>query len=163
MLYDDPDATGYYMSSEDGKLQRFDRPGTGLRVYGMQLGDAFLWVGTPQMTAKIKDAAKHTISLSIRDGDKALFDYDIRIDLVVERLAESGKLVPVVAVDEDGRYTGRVLLARFYVGEEYNGRHFTVCFTTDGATTESSGIVEDGYISFMFVNNAGSITVELEP
>jgi len=163
-LYDDPNATGYYMLDADGNPQRFDRPGTGLQVIGYFTADAYLWVGTHAQTARTEGADKHTIRIRIRDGAAVLFDYDIRIDIIIGYIldpATGGKL-PLIALDHTGKNAGVRMLLRLFVGEAYNGRTFLVSYTIDGRTYERQYTVAGGYLSFYLQNTACEIEVTLE-
>ena len=164
-LYDDPDATGYYIIDESGNLQRHDRPGTGMMVTGDFSPDAYLWVGTREETAATKGADAYTIHIRISDGSTTLFDYDIRIDCIIGYVIDSltGEKLPVIAFDSAGKNAGIYMLFRWYVGEAYNGRTFVVTYTINGRTYEQAYIVSDGYMVFRLQNYACEVEVTFSP
>ena len=164
VLCDDPAATGYYMLDADGNAQRYDRPGTGLEIIGYFTDDAYLWVGTREETAQTEGADEHTIRVKITAGDIVLFDYDIRIDLMIEYLQdpETGKRLPLIALDKTGKNAGLYMLFRLFIGEEYNGMTFLISYAQGGQTYEIRYTVTNGYLIFRLQNAAGEITVTLE-
>ena len=164
VLCDDPDMTGYYMLDEDGVAQRYDRPGTGAEVIGFFTSDAYLWVGTPEETARIAGAAEHTIHITITAGNVVLFDYDIRIDLITGYILdpETGMLLPLITLDTNGKNAGLFMTFRLFIGEEYDGMTFRISLTQDGRTYEILYTVKNGYLMFRLKNLPGEVDATLE-
>ena len=160
-LLDDPNSREYYIRRADGTLEKYLRPGTGLEVFGQNLKHAFLWVGTEALREMLFADAKNQLKLKITVNGEMVFDYMIAIDRIVERILEDGKQIPVIDRDADGQYTGKHLTFRYFVGTEYDGCRYEVCIDRNGTVTKMEGTVTDGYITFVAVNEASSITVDL--
>ena len=160
-LWDDPDSREYYVRKEDGSLERNVRPGTGLEVFGYDLQNAFLWVGTEQLRKTLFAEAQNQFNLKITVNGEIVFDYWVAIDRIVERILTDGKLIPVIEWDKDGTYSENVLTFQYYVGHEYDGYRYTVSVVRDGTATEITGTVVDGCIVFQTVNQISSVTVDV--
>ena len=160
-LWDDPDQREYFVRRADGTLEKYLRPGTGLEVFGRDLKDAFLWVGTEQLRKDQFGDAQKLTRLTIRVPGKTLFDYCVAIDHIVERILSDGVRIPVIERDTAGRYAGRLLIYRYHVGSAYNGCRYTVTVEEDGAVREMTGVVANGYVIFTAQSTASSITVDL--
>ncbi len=160
-LWDDPDSREYYVRKEDGSLERNVRPGTGLEVFGYDLQNAFLWVGTEQLRKTLFAEAQNQFSLKITVNGEIVFDYWVAIDRIVERILTDGKLIPVIEWDKDGTYSENVLTFQYYVGHEYDGYRYTVSVVCDGTATEITGTVVDGCIVFQTVNQISNVTVDV--
>ena len=160
-LWDDPDQREYFVRRADGTLEKYLRPGTGLEVFGRDLKDAFLWVGTEQLRKDQFGDAQKLTRLTIRVPGKTLFDYCVAIDHIVERILSDGLRIPVIERDTAGRYAGRLLIYRYHVGSVYNGCRYTVTVEEDGAVREMTGVVANGYVIFTAQSTASSITVDL--
>ena len=164
-LVDDSTQCGYYMLDANGNLQRYDRPGTGLKLTAYFTSDAYLWVGTHEQTAQTEGAAAHTIRVKITAGEDVLFDYDIRIDLVVGHQLDpaTGRKLPIIALDSLGKNTGLYMLFSLYIGEAYDGMTFRIRYSIDGQVYERLCTVNHGTLVFVLRNVACEITVTLEP
>ena len=160
-LWDDPDQREYYVRKDDGSIEQHVRPGTGLEVFGYDLQNAFLWVGTEQLRKALFADAQNQFNLKITVNGKVVFDYWVAIDRIVERILTDGKLIPVIEWDEDGAYAENVLTFQYFVGNEYNGFRYTVAIVCDGTVTEMTGTVTNGYVVFQTVNNVSSIMVDI--
>jgi hypothetical protein len=164
-LVDDSAESGYYMLDANGNLQRYNRPGTGLKLTAYFTSDAYLWVGTHEQTAQTAGADAHTIRVKITAGDAVLFDYDIRIDLVVGHQLDpaTGKKLPIIALDSLGKNAGLYMLFSLYIGEAYDGMTFRISYSIDGQVYERLCTVNHGTLVFVLRNVACEITVTLEP
>ena len=160
-LWDDPDHREYYTRKADGNLELHQRPGTALEVWGYGLEDAFLWVGTEQLRKSLFAQAQNQIKLKITVNGKVVFDYVVAIDRVIEKILTDNELVPVIDWDAEGKYAGKNVTFRYFVGSEYNGSRYTVSIERGGEVTEMTGTVENGYIEFGMINAAATITVNL--
>ena len=160
-LWDDPEQREYYVRKDDGTLELHQRPGTGLEVFGYDLQNAFLWVGTQQLRKTLFEDATNQFNLKITINGKVVFDYCVAIDRVVERILSDGKQIPVIDWDAEGEYAENVLVFRYYVGHEYNDFTYTVSIVCDGTVREMTGKVVNGYVVFQTVNRIDSVSVEL--
>ena len=160
-LWDDPDHREYFVRRADGTLEKYLRPGTGLEVFGRDLKDAFLWVGTEQLRKDQFGDGQKLTRLTIRVPGKTVFDYCVAIDRIVDRILSDGARIPVIEGDTIGRYAGRLLIYRYYVGSAYNGCRYTVKVEENGALREMTGVVVNGYVIFTAQSAAESITVDL--
>ena len=160
-LWDDPEHREYYIRKADGTLEQHLRPGTELEVFGYDLQDAFLWVGTQQLRKTIFAEAKNQIDLKITVDGKVVFDYCVAIDSIIERIAADDKEIPLIDWDADGEYAGKMLTFRYFVGTEFDGFRYKVSVVRDGTATERIGTVRNGYIVFETANEASSVTVDV--
>ena len=160
-LWDDPDHREYFVRRADGTLEKYLRPGTGLEVFGRDLKDAFLWVGTEQLRKDQFGDGQKLTRLTIRVPGKTVFDYCVAIDRIVDRILSDGARIPVIEGDTIGRYAGRLLIYRYYVGSAYNGCRYTVKVEENGTLREMTGVVVNGYVIFTAQSAAESITVDL--
>ena len=160
-IWDDPAHREYFVRKDDGTLEQHLRPGTGLEVYGYGLDDVFLWVGTEDLRESLFEQAHDVIRLKIIVCGETVFDYCVAIDRIIEKILQGDTRIPVIDRDTAGRYAGRRFTFRYFVGTEYNGFRYTVTIEKDGKQNVVTGMVTDGYISFYAVNEASSITVEL--
>ena len=158
-IWDDPDARSYAVRKADGTLETCLRPGTGLEVFGRNLQNTFLWVGTESLRKEIFGHAENTMHLTVTAAGEVLFDYWVAIDRIVGYLAENGTYIPVIEPDDSGTYLRQRLTFRLYVGSQYDGWTFTV----DTGRYQVRGEVEDGYLCFTLPAGQASIQVELAP
>ena len=158
-IWDDPDARSYAVRKADGTLETCLRPGTGLEVFGRNLQNTFLWVGTESLRKEIFGHAENTMHLTVTAAGEVLFDYWVAIDRIVGYLAENGTYIPVIEPDDSGAYLRQSLTFRLYVGSQYDGWTFTV----DTGRYQVRGEVEDGYLCFTLPAGQASIQVELAP
>ena len=158
-IWDDPDARSYAVRKADGTLETYLRPGTGLEVFGRNLQNTFLWVGTESLRKEIFGHAENTMHLTVTAAGEVLFDYWVAIDRIVGYLAENGTYIPVIEPDDSGAYLRQSLTFRLYVGSQYDGWTFTV----DTGRYQVRGEVEDGYLCFTLPAGQASIQVELAP
>lgn len=156
-IWDDPDARSYAVRKADGTLETYLRPGTGLEVFGRNLKNTFLWVGTESLRKEIFGHAENTMHLMVTAAGEVLFDYWMAIDRIVGYLAENGTYIPVIEPDDSGSYLRQSLTFRLYVGSQYDGWTFTV----DTGRYQVRGEVEDGYLCFTLPAGQASIQVEL--
>ena len=103
--------------------------------------------------------------MKITAGETVLFDYDIRIDLVVGHQADptTGKKLPIIALDSLGKNAGLYMLFSLYIGEAYDGMTFRIRYSIDGQVYERLCTVNHGTLVFVLRNVACEITVTLEP
>ena len=158
-IWDDPDARSYAVRKADGTLETYLRPGTGLEVFGRNLQNTFLWVGTESLRKEIFGHAENTMHLTVTAAGEVLFDYWVAVDRIVGYLAENGTYIPVIEPDDSGTYLRQRLTFRLYVGSQYDGWTFTV----DAGRYQVWGEVEDGYLCFTLPAGQASIQVELAP
>lgn len=158
-LYDDPARREYIFRYADGTEEAFERPGTTLMVYGYFDSRAFLYVGSAEETARMGGDALRTISIVMTDGTTVFFDYDIRIDRILEWREVEGRLIPVVEPDYDGEYAGEFMWLTLYIGESYNGRIVEVTAEINGIRYTREYRVSGGYIAFELLNTAQVVSV----
>ena len=132
-----------------------------LEVFGLNLKGAFLWVGTEQLRETLFADAENQIRLTITVNDETVFDYLVAIDRILEKILEDGRNLPVIDRDRTGRYSGKYLTFRYFIGSEYNGLRYIVQIDQNGIVREMTGIVTNGYIIFRAVNAPSAISVIL--